>query len=158
MITIRPAAKSDEPALGRYGGALMRQHHAADTKRFILTERPESGYGRFLVSMLGDPDRLVLVAEHSGDVVGYVFAEVEPISWKELRGPSGFIHDLFVDDRMRGQGAGRALLTEAIAWIRSKGMTQIVLWSEWNNATAQRLFANTGFRRTMMEMTLDDES
>ena len=136
----------------------MRQHHAADTKRFILTERPENGYGRFLVSMLGDPDCLVLVAEHSGDVVGYVFAEVEAISWKELRGPSGFYSDLFVHDRMRGQGAGRALLTEAIAWIRSKGITQIVLWSEWEQRDGSAAVREQWIPRTMMEMTLDDES
>ena len=157
MITIRPAAMSDELALGRYGAALMRQHHAADPRRFILTEHPENGYGRFLVSMLGEPDCLVLVAERSSDVVGYVFAEVESINWKELRGPSGFVHDIYVDESARGQGAGRALLREAIAWIRSKGMTQVVLWSESNNSTAQRLFADAGFRRTMIEMTLDSE-
>ena len=67
MINIRPAAIADQEALGRYGAALMHQHHAADPRRFILTDRPESGYGRFLVSRLSDPNFVVLVAELSGE-------------------------------------------------------------------------------------------
>src|SRR5262245_13216173 len=80
-VTIRPATASDEMALGRYGGALMRMHHEADPRRFIITPRPESGYGRFLVSQLGDDASLVLVAERAGEVVGYVYASLEPMSW-----------------------------------------------------------------------------
>src|SRR5437879_3382372 len=70
MIHIRPAEARDQAALGRFGAALMRQHHAADPKRFLMTERPEAGYGRFLVSQIGDPESLVLVAEHGGEVIG----------------------------------------------------------------------------------------
>ena len=40
-LVIRPARVADEPALGRYGGALMRQHHALDPQRFIRSEQPE---------------------------------------------------------------------------------------------------------------------
>ena len=159
MITIRPATPSDEPALGRYGAALMRQHHAEDARRFLLTERPESGYGRFLVSCLGDADSLVLVAERSpGGVVGYVFASLEPLSWRDLRGPCGFVHDVYVDDEARRQGIGRDLMRAAIEWIRSRGMTQVVLWSKSNNGAAQHVFTQLGFRSTMIEMTLDLES
>ena len=157
MITIRPAVKFDETALGRYGAALMRLHHAADPRRFILTDRPESGYGRFLVSPLADPECLVLAAEQSGEVVGYLFAAIESTSWRDLRGPCGFVHDVYVDEPARRQGTGQALVRAAIAWIHSKGMSQVVLWSEWKNEGAQRLFAGLGFRRTMMEMTLDRE-
>jgi len=98
MITIRPATAADQEALGRFGGALMRQHHAADPLRFIQVEHPEAGYGRFLVSQLTNPASVVLVADRSGEVVGYVWADVEGISWKDLRGPCGYVHDIFVDE------------------------------------------------------------
>jgi len=158
MITIRPAVKTDEAALGRYGAALMRQHHAADPRRFILVDRPEAGYGRFLVSQLANPEYRVLVADQSGEVVGYVFAGIEPTSWRELRGPCGFVHDVYVDESARRRGAGGELMRAAIAWIHSRGMSQIVLLSKSGNDGAQRLFAALGFRRTMIEMTLDQES
>jgi len=155
MITIRPAAKADEPTLGRYGATLMRQHHAADPRRFLLTRQPEIGYGRFLVSQLGDPDCRVLVAENETGVVGYVYADIEPLSWRDLRGPCGIIEDVFVDESARRQGAGRALMEAAVAWIRSRGMSQVVLSTMYRNEEAQRLFERLGFRRTMIEMTLD---
>jgi GNAT superfamily N-acetyltransferase len=136
----------------------MRQHHASDPHRFILTDRPEAGYGRFLVSQLADPDCLVLVAELSNQIVGYVFAEIESTSWRDLRGPCGFIHDVYVHESMRQQGTGRELVRAAIAWVRSRGMSQVVLWSKSGNDAAQRLFAKLGFRETMIEMTLDWES
>src|SRR5262249_19622415 len=132
-LTVRPASRSDEPALGRYGAALMRQHHAADPRRFITAEHPEGAYGRFLVSQLAEPDRLVMVAERSGQVLGYVFASVEPTSWRDLRGPCAFIHDVYVDENVRHQGVGQDLLRAAIAWARSKEMTQVVLYSKSGN-------------------------
>jgi len=158
MITIRPASKADEKALGRLGAALMRQHHASDPRRFIITDRPEEGYGRFLVSHLGDPDLLVLAAERSNEIVGYVFAGIEPTSWRDLRGPCGFIHDIYVHESARREGIGQRLLREAIAWVHSRGRSQVVLWSKSDNDTARGLFAKLGFRGTMIEMTLDQEN
>ena len=155
MISIRRATTADQQALGRFGGALMRQHHDADPLRFIQVEHPEAGYGRFLVSQLSNPESVVLVAERSGEVVGYVWADVEGISWKDLRGPCGFVHDIYVDEAARGQGAGRQLLHAAVDWIRSQGRSQVVLWTKTKNDHAQDLFAKLGFRHTMTEMTLD---
>jgi ribosomal protein S18 acetylase RimI-like enzyme len=155
MITIRPARPTDEERLGRYGGALMRQHHAADARRFIQVDHPERGYGSFLVSQIGASDSRVLVAERAEEVVGYVWAQVEGTSWMSLRGPAGVIQDIFVDEAARGRGAGRALLRAALDWIRAKGRTQVVLFTKTGNEHAKRLFASFGFRSTMIEMTLD---
>src|SRR5436190_18411216 len=130
MITIRPATPADQEALGRFGGALMRQHHDSDPRRFIEVEHPERGYGRFLVSQIGHANSLVLVAEDAGTVVGYLFADVEPTSWMELRGPCGVIQDVYVDESARHQGAGRALMRAAIDWIRGRGHRQVVLMTK----------------------------
>jgi len=158
MFTIRRASEDDEVPLGRFGGALMRQHHSADRRRFIQVEHPETGYGRYLVSLLSDPDSLVMVAERSGSLVGYVYADVEGTSWRDLRGPCGFVHDVYVDDAARHLGAGRELMRAALAWIRSKGRSQVVLFTKTGNEHAKQLFSNLGFRPTMLEMTLDLDS
>jgi GNAT superfamily N-acetyltransferase len=157
MITVRPATASDEEPLGRFGGALMRQHHAADPRRFIQVEDPEAGYGRFLVSQISKPNSLVMVAERSGTVIGYVFADIEPTNWMELRGPCGVVNDIYVDEAARHQGAGRNLMSAAIAWVWSKGMSQVVLMTKTGNDHARHLFTALGFRPTMIEMTLDQE-
>jgi ribosomal protein S18 acetylase RimI-like enzyme len=158
MIQVRRATEADRESLGRFGGALMRQHHAADPRRFIQVDHPEAGYGRFLVSELSNPNSLVMVADQDGTVVGYVYADVEGTSWMDLRGPCGVVHDVFVDDAARRLGAGRALMRAAIEWIRSKGRSQVVLLTKSGNAHAQALFGALGFRSTMIEMTLDQET
>jgi GNAT superfamily N-acetyltransferase len=156
MITIRPATASDVEPLGRYGGALMRQHHASDPARFLQVEHPEAGYGQFLVSQIANPNGRVLVADDDGTVVGYVFATIEPTDWMKLRGPCGVVQDVYVDEAARGAGAGRALMNAAVTWIRSKGRAQVVLLTKTRNEHAQRLFGVLGFRPTMIEMTLDE--
>lgn len=155
MLQIRIATAADQEPLGRYGAALMRQHHSDDPRRFIQVENPEAGYGRFLVSQITNPSSLVMVAESAGAVVGYIYADVESTNWMELRGPCGVVHDIYVDEAARRLGAGLELLSAAIAWFRSKGRSQVVLLTKTRNEHAHHLFQSLGFRPTMIEMTLD---
>ncbi|MGH7682176.1 MAG: GNAT family N-acetyltransferase [Candidatus Eiseniibacteriota bacterium] len=154
-MTIRPATAADQERLGQFGAALMRQHHAADPKRFIQADHAEGGYGRYLVSQISNPNSLVMVADHSNATIGYVYAGLESTNWMELRGPCGAVHDIYVDESSRHLGAGRELLRAAIEWIRSKGHSQVVLLTKTGNEHAQHLFTALGFRPTMLEMTLD---
>jgi GNAT superfamily N-acetyltransferase len=156
QMTIRRAEPRDTEVLGRLGAALMRTHYDFDRQRFLEPHQgAEQGYGHFLRSQMDDEDCAVCVAEVKGRVVGYVYAAVEPLSWKDLRGECGFIHDLLVDPSERGEGIGGALLEHAITWLRQRGMPRVVLSTAAQNAGAQRLFANRGFRPTMIEMTLE---
>src|SRR5262245_27828761 len=149
-MTIRRAEPRDAEALGRLGAALMHTHYAFDAKRFLDPgEGAESGYAEFLVSQLRDEESIVLVAEQDGQIVGYVYAAIEPLSWKELRDECGFIHDLLVTDAARRTGLGEALLNQAIDWLRKRGMPRVVLGTAAQNENARRLFERRGFRATM---------
>src|SRR5689334_10133441 len=154
-MTIRRADARDADTLGKLGAALMQTHYAFDTRRFLEPgEGAEAGYARFLVSQLRDKDSIVMVAERDGEVVGYVYAAIEPLSWKELRDECGFIHDLLVTDSARKSGVGEALLNAAIDWLREQDMPRVVLGTAAQNDQARRLFERRGFRATMIEMTL----
>ena len=153
---IRRAELGDAPALGELGISLMRAHYAFDERRFLEpTQADAAGYAQFLESQLGDDDAIVMVAEQSGRIVGYVYAAVEPLSWKDLRDECGFIHDLLVADGVRGHGTGEALLNAAIQWLQERGMPRVVLGTAARNEHARRLFERRGFRPTMIEMTLE---
>ena len=134
----------------------MQTHYTFDQRRFLEpTHGDAAGYAQFLGSQLDDKDAVVLVADHHGDIVGYVYAAIEPLSWKELRDECGFIHDLLVADRARHSGVGTDLLNAAIEWLRERGMPRVVLGTAAQNETARRLFEQRGFRSTMVEMTLE---
>lgn len=144
----------DAPALGRLGALLLRAHYGFDPQRFLAPGRnPEAGYGAFLSSQLNDDDVAVLVAERDGTVIGYVYAGLEPRSWKELREACGFIHDVAVEEAGRRLGVATALVEAAAEWLKHRGAPRVVLWTADRNDAAQRLFERLGFRRTMIEMT-----
>ena len=155
-VHVRPATRADLPALGRLGAHLMRVHFEFDRRRFVApTGNPEAGYAHFLGTQLDAVDAIVLVAERAGAPVGYVYAGIEPFSWKELRAAAGFVHDIVVDQSERRTGVAAALMEAAIAWVREQGVASVMLWTASPNEGAQRLFEGLGFRRTMVEMTRD---
>jgi ribosomal protein S18 acetylase RimI-like enzyme len=157
-IGIRRADAGDLPALGRLGGMLVRAHHEFDRQRFLAPDEDvEEGYEWFLGTQLAEPDVVIFVAERQSGpppaVLGYVYAGLEPMSWKELRPPAGFVHDVVVDPAARGAGIGVRLIQAAISWLEEHGAPRTMLWTAQNNPGAQRLFERLGFRRTMIEMT-----
>ena len=155
-VTIRPAVHADMNAVGRLGALLIEEHFDFDPDRFIPAS-PDSPqrYGSFLGSQLERENIIVLVAESEGEVVGYTYAGVEGFDYMSLRGPAGVLYDIVVDPASRGQGVGRMLLDATIAALEVRGEPRIVLSTAEKNETAQLLFAGAGFRRTMIEMTLN---
>jgi GNAT superfamily N-acetyltransferase len=151
---IRRATPADVPALGKFGGNLMRAHYEFDSQRFMSPgDNPGEGYAAFLGSQLDDADVAVFVAERDGQVLGYLYASIEPQSWKELREEAGFIHDIFVDELGRRMGLATELVEAALDWFRERRMPRVLLWTAEPNVDARRLFTDLGFRRTMVEMT-----
>ncbi|HEY4639730.1 MAG TPA: GNAT family N-acetyltransferase [Thermoanaerobaculia bacterium] len=155
-FTIRRAEGRDVDVLGRLGAMLMQTHYGFDSRRFLAPrEGSEHGYAAFLGHMLDSPDDAIFVAEEDGEVVGYVYAGLEPLSWKELRGPAGFVHDVAVLEDARRSGIATELMNVAIDWLREKGAPRVLLWSAAPNVHAQALFHRLGFRDTMIEMTME---
>ena len=153
-ISIRHASPADVRAIGRLGATLVRLHHELDEKRFLeATPQTEHGYASYVRSQLGNREIIVLVAERGGDVVGYTFAGIEGVDYMSLRGPAGVLHDIVVDPAHRGLGIGRMLLDATLTALGALGAPRVVLSTAERNESAQRLFAQAGFRRTMIEMT-----
>jgi ribosomal protein S18 acetylase RimI-like enzyme len=153
---VRRATPADLPVIGRLGALLVKEHYDFDPQRFLGAKpgTPE-GYASFISTQLEDPDKAVLVAADSGDVIGYAYAAIKGYNYMALRGPAGVLHDVIVDPEHRGRGVGRLLLDAALEFFRSRGVPRVVLSTAERNEAAQRLFARMGFRRTMIEMTLE---
>jgi len=153
-FVIRRAAPADAEAVGRLGALLLRAHYDFDRQRFMRPgEDAAEGYAWFLGTQLDDPDCLVLVAERAHEVIGYLYAGIEPRNWKELREEAGFVRDVLVIDEHRGAGVAEALMGEAFACMRERVVARVLLWTASPNARARQLFERLGFRATMTEMT-----
>lgn len=156
LTNIRPAVASDADALGRLGAMLVEEHYRFDPLRF-LEPMPDlaTRYGEFLVSRHDQPDNVVLVAERDGAIAGYVFGAKEGFDYMSLRGPAGVIYDLLVDPAHRRQGVGAALMAAMLEALKGLGVPRALLFTADKNRVAQGMFQRIGFRRTMIEMTLE---
>lgn len=157
-VSIRRATPKDLAVLGRLGASLVRAHHEFDPQRFI-PESPQTParYGSFLGTQLENSEVTILVAQQGAAVIGYVYAALEGYDYMALRGPAGVLHDIVVDPEHRRRGVGRMLIDAALAFFRSRGAPRAVLSTAARNEAAQRLFEQAGFRRTMIEMTVELE-
>lgn len=105
------------------------------------------------------PDRTTLVAEFDGNVVGFVNAGRYRVDQKpgELT-DEGEIRAVYVDPEQWSRGAGLALMTEAVRWLRDSGYTPIRLWVLVDNPRARRFYERFGFRAdgAASQFTIDD--
>lgn len=153
-IGIRAATTGDVPALGRLAAMLVAMHHGFDPERFMAaTPDTATHYGAWLGSQLERRDVVVLVAADGEAVVGYAYGGLEGIDYMALRGPAGVVYDILVDPQRRRMGVGRMLLEAVLAALTARGAPRVVLSTADRNPGAQALFASSGFRRTMIEMT-----
>jgi mycothiol synthase len=98
-----------------------------------------------------DPDGFFL-AERDGKLVGF--------HWTKIHGPAdtadaadkagaheaiGEVYVVGVDPGQRGLGLGRALTLVGLAYLRSRGLFQVMLYVDESNAPAIRLYQSLGF-------------
>jgi ribosomal protein S18 acetylase RimI-like enzyme len=151
---VRPAAREDRSRLGEMAGRLVRLHYSFDPQRFLDLEDVEAGYGRWLMREATRERALVLVAERiDGALVGYLYGALEGVSWEDLRGPCGYLHDVWVEEDARHAGVATSLIEHACARLKERGAPRVVLMTASRNASAHALFRKLGFRDTMIEMT-----
>lgn len=132
MVLVRPATADDLGAVE----ALVRLT-APESSPMPPDAYPE----RFLEKTA--PEQL-LVAETDHRVVG--FCKVGPASQLSTNSHVLTVAGLGVDPGHRGRGAGRALVTAAVARARATGARRLTLRVLSTNAPARRLYESLGFR------------
>lgn len=157
-MQVRPALLEDLPAVSVLAAELVRLHHRWDPQRFLSVEPLEAGYQWFFARELKrKKGAVILVAESDDAIIGYAYGTIEPRDWNDLLDACGKLHDIYVNPRIRRQGAGRALLDAILAALKQRGAPRVVLHSAWQNSDAHAFFESAGFRRTMVEMTRESE-
>lgn len=88
-----------------------------------------------------DEDHRVWVFAPEGEVLGYVFAVIEP--WAE----GGYVEFLGVTEWARGRGVGAALLATALHWcFAERGVPEVGLTVDDDNVNARGMYERAGFR------------
>jgi RimJ/RimL family protein N-acetyltransferase len=128
-FAIRGARPEDARAMARLMAAV------AEERTGIATEPPVDLEAR--AAQFERTAEESIVAEAGSQIVGMVRVEVSRHGFGEL--------GMLVDRSWRGRGVGSALMHEAIAWSRSRGVHKLCLDVFPANAAAIALYRKCGF-------------
>jgi len=103
-----------------------------------------------LTTLLSRPDQQFLVAEHEGQIVGWVHAFVS-----ELIDLDKFvvIGGLVVDSSQRRNGVGSLLMRHAETWASHNNCSVVRLWSSAGRTAAHTFYQELGYRNIKTQYT-----
>ncbi|OHD54111.1 MAG: hypothetical protein A2Y33_10370 [Spirochaetes bacterium GWF1_51_8] len=136
-MTIRPANRSDVPALALLLGELF-----SIEKDFTVDYRKHE---KGLAMMLDFPgERTIMAAEDGGKVIGMCAGQLS-VSTVE-GGWSLWIEDMIVTEAYRGQGIGHKLISAVAEWGKKKGAVRLQLLADKNNTPAIEFYSKQGWK------------
>ncbi|MEI7578461.1 MAG: GNAT family N-acetyltransferase [bacterium] len=125
-------------------------------------DKPEDGftdiYHDRVIKLVQQKKANILVAEQEGVVVGFGFGVIKEHNiealqeFKDLK--SGLITDLYVDCNYRGQGIGRELVKQFMAYFKANGCHQAEIYVLHANDQAHELYKRLGFKDELSEMCI----
>ena len=120
-FVVRVALREDLPEVREIWADLMRIHGDIHDYYEVRDDGPRV-WSNYVGRCLHDDDAKLFAAERSGKVVGFLLAHlVQRYSFYKLS-RLGVVSDIAVAAECRRQGIARAMVDEALAWFRSRGM------------------------------------
>jgi len=96
-----------------------------------------------LEEIVASPAATVLLAR---DDAGQIIGSLTLVIFRTPTGARAWIEDVVVDESARGQGAGEALVAEAIRLASDSGVRTVDLTSRPSRESANRLYEKIGFQ------------
>ncbi len=134
-IKIRKAGPTDVPALTELLRSLgLFAHINAETP-----QATEERVRKHLALCLSDDSHLILVAQFpEGELAGY--CAVHWLPYLILAGPEGYVSELFIHEKFRGQGIGAQLLEAIQVEAQKRGCSRLMLLNMRKRESYQRQF------------------
>ena len=114
---------------------------------------PEA-YRRAFDLILADPRQHLLVSEQDGRLVATAVLVVTTNLSYGAR-PYGIIENIVVDESVRGQGIGGAIVRKAIELAREAGCYKVSLTSNVRRVESHHFYESLGFRQTHLGFRID---
>lgn len=140
-LSVRRAERGDLPRLLALlaDDVLGRNREAAGST--------DPAYAQAFDAICADPNQMLMVAEHEGDVVSML--QLTLIPGLSRRGAwRANIESVRVDSRLRSRGIGRWLISQALDEARRRGCRLAQLTSDARRTEAHAFYARLGFAAT----------
>lgn len=147
---IRHARRGDAPSIADLMVRIKKLNNEFDPL-FAVREDLKSTAMKYVSETLGNPDKLMLVAEEEGKVVGVLRAEMRHRPFYE---PSreGFITEFYILPEFRRKALGHEILDKASEELKNKGAQIIVADVPSQNEIAVRFYTKRGYRSISQHM------
>nr|WP_279011697.1 GNAT family N-acetyltransferase [Vagococcus fluvialis] len=111
---------------------------------------------KFIREMIESPDSDILLSYSKQLVVGFsMIKEVEVPAYPMMKKRKyAYILDLVVTQSNRGQGLGKVLLNDSIAWQKMRQLEYIELCVIEKNNHAKKMYESLGFKTFSRQMIL----
>lgn len=152
-VAVRRATKKDARTVAEFAIKLFAQHRQYDSHRFAEIASI-AGAEQFYASQTEAENAVVLVAELENKIVGFAYLQYEALDYSNLLENAARLHDLYVDESVRGQNAGTLLIEKSIEIAKQFGADKLMLSVAAKNIYAKDFFERGGFKETMVEMML----
>ncbi len=147
-LTFRDAAPSDLPTL-----AGLLANDPLGSLREDPAQEDLTAYSDALAAIDADPNHHLLVAVHSGSIVGMLQLSLLPhLTYRG--GWRAQIEGVRVAEQIRSEGVGRRLILEAISRARERGCHLVQLTTDRRRPDALRFYEGLGFEATHHGMKL----
>lgn len=129
-ILIRDAEPSDEAAWKK-----LWANYLAFYKVTLADDVTDHTWSRIL-----DPASRVAmrVAQVDGQMAGFAIHHFHDSTW--VKTPDCYLEDLFLDEKFRGRGIGRALMEDLVALSQKNGWSRLYWHTDEGNETARKLY------------------
>jgi ribosomal protein S18 acetylase RimI-like enzyme len=141
---VRPAQRSEVPAIAALWVALLESHAALDPV-FALRAGALAALEAELRRALADADTALFVADAEGFIAGFCAARFERSRGLVRESCRAEITELVVEPTARRRGFGRALAHAAFAWARERGASRVEVRVAARNDAGQAFWRRLGF-------------
>jgi ribosomal protein S18 acetylase RimI-like enzyme len=110
-----------------------------------LADNAREAWMKYITGNISDAEgaSVYKAVDENNNLLGFCVCEI----MEDGADPFGMICDLMVREECRCGGVGTALMENALAWLRSKGVTEVYLESGMHNHAAHEYFIRRGFRK-----------
>ncbi|MBB4917991.1 GNAT family N-acetyltransferase [Streptosporangium saharense] len=153
-VVVRPATAADLDGVVACSSALFAEDAGRRDPSLDVNWPREHGPAHFTAA-LGDPARLVMVADDGGRIVGHMTGSISgPTSMRPV--PVATLGSIYVQPAYRGQKIGSRLVAEFRTWAGGGGAQYAGVTAYAGNEAAIRFYQRNGFatRSVVLETAL----
>ncbi len=148
-MKIRIAEPKDAERLNAFLTLLIRDEKQYDdgiNENFVVTNMYEN--------FIGDPKRIILVAEEDEKIIGYLYGFIidsDEVETKKI----AKLDALYVEENVRKKGIAESLINIFKDWVIDNNISKIEVNVCSDNYKAKSLYQKKGFKTTKETMSLE---